>query len=210
MQKIKNIILDYGNVIFMIDFKRLQEAFFQLGIINVDEVFAHSGQISLFDDFDRGKISVEEFRDGIRRLSGKPFLSDMAIDTAWNTLLIGVPEGKHELLLRLKKHYRTFLLSNNNEIHYNFCMKHIQERYGRIDNSGFFEETYYSHLMGMRKPDAEIFLHVLQEQSLIPGETLFIDDSPQHLHTAASVGLQTALCTNEEPLERIVEKWQLL
>lgn len=210
MQKIENIILDYGNVIFMIDFDKSQHAFTQLGISNVDEIFAHSGQIKLFDDFDKGHISPAEFRDGIRDLTQNNTLTDQQIDHAWNALLIGVPEGKHEILMQLKSKYRTFLLSNNNAIHYTYCMQHLQDQYGLGDNSVFFEHAYYSHTMGMRKPNADIFEFVLQEQGLNPATTLFIDDSPQHLRTAEALGMHTALCTKEEPLEVLVKKWELL
>lgn len=204
MQKIKNIILDYGNVIYMIDFKRLKEAFTQLGITDVDQVFGHHGQISLFDDFDKGLISAATFRDGIREITKNARLTDVEIDTAWNALLVGVPKGKHELLKALKAKYRTFLLSNNNVIHYEECMKHIQQEYDVEDNADFFEKTYYSHLMGMRKPDADIFEFVLEDNNLAPEETLFIDDSPQHLATAASLGIKTELCSKERPLEQII------
>lgn len=210
MQKIKNIILDYGNVIFMIDFQRLKQAFTDLGIPNVDDVFAHSGQIALFDDFDKGRISSAEFRDGIRNLANKPSLTDSEVDAAWNALLVGVPPGKHELLERLNEKYRTFLLSNNNEIHYAYCMDHIEQTYGVKDNSQFFEKTYYSHLMGMRKPDSEIFEKVLTENELVPHETLFIDDSPQHLATAQNMGIQVELCTSERPLEQILMERKLI
>src|SRR5690606_36734000 len=108
MQKVKNIILDYGNVIFMIDFQRVKQAFTALGVANVDEVFAHSGQIALFDDFDKGKISAHEFRDSLRTLSNKLMLTDSEVDQAWNALLIGVPAGKQELLERVDEKYRTF------------------------------------------------------------------------------------------------------
>ncbi|OOG17727.1 haloacid dehalogenase [Sphingobacterium sp. CZ-UAM] len=210
MEKIKNIVLDYGNVIFMIDFIKLKGAFTQLGIANVDEVFGHHGQSALFDDFDKGKIDARQFRDGIREITKNHALTDTQIDTAWNSLLIGVPEGYHELLLSLRDKYRTFLLSNNNAIHYAYCMKAIQEKYAVADNSGFFEKTYYSHLVGMRKPDAEIFELLMAEQQLKPEETLFVDDSPQHLATAKQLGWHTALCTKEKPLQLILEEFGLL
>src|SRR5690606_20515726 len=134
---------------------------------------------------------------------------DRQIDDAWNALLIGVPKGKHEILLQLKTKYRTFLLSNNNEIHYTYCMEHIQEKYNVPDNSVFFEKTYYSHMMGKRKPDSEIFEQVISETDIVPAETLFIDDSPQHLETSEKLGFQTALCTKERPLEKIIDDWNL-
>ena len=210
MQKIKNIILDYGNVIFMIDFDRVRKAFISLGIKNVDDFFGHRGQDSLFDTFDKGEISVQQFRTGIRNKVGKPGLTDQQIDDAWNSLLIGVPKGTHEILLALRAKYRTFLLSNNNELHYDWCMDHIKTTYGVADNSPFFEKTYYSHLMGKRKPNPDIFEVVLEENGLIPGETLFIDDSPQHLETAQVCGLQTALCTKKESLAYLIDYHKLL
>ncbi|WP_031301424.1 HAD family hydrolase [Sphingobacterium paucimobilis] len=210
MQKIENIILDYGNVIFMIDFIKSQDAFTQLGISNAGEIFAHHGQITLFDDFDKGNITPDEFRDGIRELTNNSGLTDSEIDNAWNALLIGVPPGKHELLLGLQAKFRTFLLSNNNAIHYAYCMRHIQEEYGIKDNTIFFERAYYSHLMGMRKPEANIFNAVLDENRLIAGNTLFVDDSPQHLETASLLGMHTALCTKENPLDKIIKDWNLL
>jgi len=209
MQKIQNIILDYGNVIFMLDFVKLQVAFTQLGIPSTTDIFAHHGQIALFDEFDKGNVSVTEFRDEIRSIAKNEALTDTQIDEAWNALLVGVPEGKHDTLLRLKEKYRTFLLSNNNAIHYDYCMKHIQDYYGVRDNSVFFEETYYSHQIGLRKPHVDIFKYILDKEGLIPEETLFVDDSPQHLETAKGLGIHTALCTNEEPLEWIVEQWKL-
>lgn len=210
MQNIKNIILDYGNVVFMIDFKKAQDAFEQLGVENVTSVFAHKQQNELFDLFDKGAITKAQFRDGIRKITENYSLQDQEIDDAWNALLVGVPKGKHDILRQLKARYRTFLLSNNNEIHYEYCMQHLNEKHNIENNDIFFEKAYYSHLMGMRKPDKEIFEHVLAQHGLIPKETLFVDDSPQHLTTAEKLGIKTVLCSKEQPLEVIVNKWNLL
>jgi glucose-1-phosphatase len=207
---IKNIIFDYGNVIFLIDFKRTQHTFTELGIENVERFFAHTGHDPLFDEFEQGKITSSEFRDGIRQITGIPTLKDEEIDRAWNTLLIGVPDGNHELLLELKKHYRTFLLSNNNEIHYNWIMNYLKREYGLEDNSIFFEKDYYSHLMGKRKPNRDIFEQVLEENALDPAETLFIDDSPQHLRTAAELGFNTYLLSAPETLQQFIHSSGLL
>ena len=105
IKSIKNIIFDYGNVIFSLDFGKSQQAFTDLGIKNVAHVFAHSGQNPLFDKFDKGTISASEFREGVRELAGMDSLTDQQIDDAWNSLLVGVPKGNHEVLLRLKNKY---------------------------------------------------------------------------------------------------------
>lgn len=201
MDKIKNIIFDYGNVIFTIDFNRAQQSFSELGIKNVEDFFSHKAHHAIFNEFEQGFISPDQFREGIREIAELPNLTDTEIDHAWNSLLIGVPEPNHELLLKAKKKYRTFLLSNNNEIHYNWIMDYLKREHNLESNAPLFEKDYYSHLMKMRKPNPEIFEFVLQKHQLNPNETLFIDDSPQHLKTAADLGLHTHLLLPEESLE---------
>ena len=193
MENIKNIIFDYGNVIFEINFKITQEAFSQLGIADIDAFFAHKGHNSLFDDLETSTISRTEFRDGIRAAANNPSLSDQQIDAAWNSLLIGVSKGNHDVLLEAKAKYRTFLLSNSNEIHYDWIVDHIQEQFGISNYDDLFEKAYFSQHMGLRKPNLNIFEQVIKDNNLDPAETLFIDDSPQHLEGAKKAGLNTLL-----------------
>jgi FMN phosphatase YigB (HAD superfamily) len=193
MQNIKNIIFDYGNVIFEINFQRAQTALHQLGIADIEHFFSHKQHNRIFDDFESAAIGPPEFRAEIRRAADNANLSDEEIDAAWNSLLIGVPPNIHDTLLTVKEKYRTFLLSNNNEIHYNYIVKYLKDTFDMEDNSGLFEKTYYSQHMFLRKPNVAIFEQVIRENNLIPEETLFIDDSPQHLEGAKQAGLNTLL-----------------
>jgi putative hydrolase of the HAD superfamily len=200
MQHIKNIIFDYGNVIFEIDFKITQNAFAQLGITDIENFFAHKGHNHLFDDFETGAISPEEFRAGIRKAANKPELTDEEIDKAWNSLLIGTMQENHDLLLKVKDKYRTFLLSNNNEIHYNWIIDYLKTTFKINNYDNYFEKAYFSQHMKLRKPNTNIFEQVLKDNHLDPAETLFIDDSPQHIEGAKKVGLNTLLMT-EKPAQ---------
>ncbi|MDB5030102.1 HAD family phosphatase [Mucilaginibacter sp.] len=202
MTNIKNIIFDYGNVIFHIDFSKVAEAWKKLGITNADEFYGHRKQDDVFNALERGEISNAVFRDRIRELAHKPELTDEQIDGAWNSIFVGIPKGNHELLLQLKAKYRTFLLSNINAIHYDYVHDYLQREYNMNDNSRLFDKTYYSHLVGKRKPDVEIFEQVIHENNLNPAETLFIDDSPQHLETARKLGLQTYLMTAPDTIQQ--------
>jgi FMN phosphatase YigB (HAD superfamily) len=202
-KNIKNLIFDYGNVIFRIDFKNTQQAFENLGIQNVESFFAHKGHHSLFDDFETGKISAVQFRDGIREFAQNFNITDKQINDAWNSLLIGIDDGNHELLLKLKDKYRTFLLSNINEINLEHINNYLKANFNLSGNDGFFEKTYYSHLVGKRKPNQEIFEQVLAENNLKKEETLFIDDSPQHLKTATEMGINTYLMTYPDTIQKL-------
>lgn len=195
MENIKNIIFDYGNVIFAIDFRITQKALTQLGIPDVEDFFGHKGHGKIFDQLETGTITPAEFRAGIRVAANNPALTDQEIDGAWNSLLIGVPEKIHDVLLEVKKHYRTFLLSNTNQIHYDFIMDYLKKEYQVDNNDHLFEKAYYSQQMLKRKPHVEIFEQVINENNLIAAETLFIDDTPGHLEGARKAGLQTLLMT---------------
>jgi len=206
MKNIKNIIFDYGNVIFSIDFLKAQQAWNELGINNSADFFGHKQQDEIFDKFDRGEVTAEEFRAYIRQKTGNSSLTNEQINAAWNSMLLGIEAGNNELLLNLKNKYRTFLLSNINAIHYDHIMAYLKSEFGFDGNDHLFEKTYYSHLTGKRKPEPEIFEQVLKENNLDPAETLFIDDSPQHLAAAQKLGIQTFLMTAPDTLQQFIKR----
>jgi len=206
MKNIKNIIFDYGNVIFSIDFSLAQQAFSNLGITNADNFFGHLQQDAIFDAFDRGEITAAQFRDRIREIADNPVLTDNQIDAAWNSMLLGIAAGNHELLLSLKDKYRTFLMSNINDIHYTHIMNYLRREFNFNGNDHLFERVYYSHLVGKRKPDAAFFQQLLDENKLDPAETLFIDDSPQHLESAKTLGIQTYLMKAPDTLQQFFKR----
>ncbi len=210
MNNIKNIIFDYGNVIYQIDFNKVAEAWKQLGITNAHEFYGHRQQDDVFNALERGQITPKAFRDRIRELTKKPELTDQQIDDAWNAIFVGIPKGNHELLAQLKGKYRTFLLSNINAIHYDYVHHYLKSEFGMENNDDLFEKLYNSHLVGKRKPDPEIFEQILQENSLNPAETLFIDDSPQHLEVAKKLGIQTYLMTEPDNIQQFFKANGLL
>jgi putative hydrolase of the HAD superfamily len=109
---------------------------------------------------------------------------------AWNALLLDFPPERIRLLKMLKKQYRLFLLSNTNALH----QREFEQRFIAVSGGGMetiFEKVYYSHLLGLRKPNEDIYRVVVEENRLIPGETLFIDDTVSNFSGAQAVGLKT-------------------
>jgi glucose-1-phosphatase len=187
---IKNIIFDFGGVIIDIDFWLSINAFVKLGAENFDEIYSQSKQSRIFDDLDKGLINNDEFCKSLKRYLPCTVSPQQIID-AWNAILIGIPEHRIHLLETVRKYYRIFLLSNTNIIHYPVYIKDLQQKYGYKDLSELFEKVYLSFEAKMRKPDLAFFKLVLDENGLLPNETLFIDDSEQNLLPAAKLGLKT-------------------
>lgn len=183
-----NIIFDLGGVILNIDYHRTIRAFEELGMHGFSETYTQLHQNELFDAFERGEIAPQTFRDAIRTGLG-PEVTDAGIDAAWNAMLLDLPAQRLVLLKEIAMHKRTFLLSNTNRIHVDSFEAAIAAEHGMDSLSPLFEQTYYSCDVGMRKPEERIFRMVVDAHGLDPAQTLFIDDSPQHIEGARRAGL---------------------
>ena len=104
-------------------------------------------------------------------------------------MLLDIPPERIDMLMKLKNKYRTFLLSNTNVIHFNYYTDNLRKAHLYESLSDLFEKDYFSFLMNMRKPDAEIYEFVLSENGLIAEETIFIDDSILNIQGAEKVGI---------------------
>jgi putative hydrolase of the HAD superfamily len=202
--KIKNIIFDWGGVIINLHLEATKRAFHDLGLSIFDESSPRDPQNALFIPLETGKITPEEFRNNIRSLSALP-LTDTAIDNAWNAMLGDLPIERWRILEMASQHYRTFLLSNTNAIHVPYYYGRIQQMYGTFGYGRLFEKTYYSYLLGMRKPNADIFQHLLNDTGINPAETMFIDDFIENIETARLLGFQTIHITAQLTLTDVFE-----
>lgn len=189
---VKNIIFDLGNVILDVDYMATVEAFKLLGVHDFDRIFTQYAQHPFLDEWDKGYLTPAAFRQTLRKIA--PVLeqvNDMMIDRAWNAMLGELPLVRLQLLQALRPQYRTFLLSNTNEIHVTQFAGIVHAVSGAKDLSTYFEKTYYSNQIGMRKPDPEIYEWTLSQNGLKASETLFIDDLLSNIEGAEKVGLQT-------------------
>ncbi|MGE0078560.1 MAG: HAD family hydrolase [Bacteroidales bacterium] len=187
---IKNIIFDLGGVVLDIEYKKTLDAFKKLGVDNLENIFTLSSQVELFNKLDCGLISPSEFRNELRNHI-KQDLSDEAIDNAWNALLLDWNKDRLHLLEKLKNHYQVYLLSNTNIIHSNIYNAWLAKIANGKNLKDYFDKVYYSYEVGLRKPNPKIFNLVLQENGLIAEETLFIDDTLEHIESAKKLRLQT-------------------
>jgi glucose-1-phosphatase len=196
---IKNIIFDLGGVILSIDILRTTEAYRQLGIGNIEQLFALGHADSFFKEYEKGNISDREFIDGVKRLIKSPVTDEVIID-AWNALLLDFPEERIDFLKKLRSGYKLFLFSNTNGIHYRAFHENYRKVSGGENFDDLFEKAWYSHLIKMRKPDINAFQYVISESNIDASETLFIDDAPVNVEGAMQAGLQGLHLSNSKTI----------
>lgn len=192
---IEAVIFDLGGVILNIDIQGTFQKFKQLGIGPQGDVLELLKNHNIFNSFETGKLSPDQFRDEIRKVSGNGF-SNQTFDDIWNSMILDFPEENIRFLERVKPRYRTFLMSNTNKIHCDYYSEILHKSYGYKNLDELLEKAYYSHTSGMRKPDAGFYEHILNENDLKPQHTLFIDDFAENIEAAGKLGIQTVHLTN--------------
>lgn len=189
-ETIKNIIFDWGGVLIDLDMANCIKAFDEIGISDFRHLLTNAEESGIFKAYELGNCTTEEFRDGIRKLANRP-ISDTEIDYVWNAMVKTIPDEKLQLLCELKKKYAVYLLSNTNQLHWEYASNRVF-RYEGMKRDDFFDKIFLSFQMHLAKPNPEIFAKALDEANIKPEETLFIDDSLANCEAAASVNLNTA------------------
>lgn len=189
--KIRNIIFDLGDVILNIDVPIASKSFADLSGREQSEILTIFKENELFRQFETGLMDEPTFRNYVREILNFPDLSDEAIDTAWNSLLLDLPPERVELLRKLATQYRLFLLSNTSSIHITQVNKILEASTGVAQLEDLFETVFLSYEMGLMKPDSRIYQEVLDKAGLKAEETLFLDDNADNIRSAAQLGIET-------------------
>ena len=135
---IKNIIFDQGGILLNVKYQLTSQAFQALGAKNFDELYSQKKQHQLFDLYDKGQISSDEFRKELKVLLNLPKLSDDEFDIAWNAMLLDIPIRRLHYIAELKENYFVAVLSNANDIHMAEAEKIFKKFTGRRTIAHYF------------------------------------------------------------------------
>lgn len=196
---VENIIFDLGGVLYGVDYTAVEQALSALQEHTAGAavpVYSRLMQPDCVTLYETGQISGAEFREAMRREFAIR-ADDDTLDAAWCAILTGAYEGRVDMLRRLRSRYRIVLLSNTNDIH----LRSIRNECPELLDT--FERCFYSHEMKLRKPQTDIFGQVLDTMGFRPEATLFLDDSPQHLRAAESLGIHTVWIQQPESVELV-------
>jgi glucose-1-phosphatase len=186
--EVKTLLLDFGGVLFDIDYQLPIEAFAKLGFKDFGTLYTQAAQNQWFDDLETGKIDNESFYKYLH--SFVPLAQRDQVVQAWNSILLTLRADEVAFVKKLRDSgLRTLMLSNTNAIHVSEFEKTIDQTMGIDQFRAAFDEIYYSNVIGIKKPYPSTFLSICSRNGILPSETLFIDDSIQHVNGAAEAGL---------------------
>jgi len=179
---IKAVIFDLGNVLVNYDVRKAARRFSEAGGISQLRIWAHFFLSSFEQAYTRGEISTREFYEAATRIFKNPIPYE-TFKHYWNDIFWENP-GMERLLIRLKKHYPLYLISNTNALHFTYIKKHFKLL-------RHFKKMFPSHEVGARKPETRIYKRVLRKIRLRPEQTVFIDDMKSFIEGAKRAGMNT-------------------
>ena len=207
MKKIKNIVFDFGGVIIDLDKDMAARRFIEIGFADAADMLGNAHHKGIFKAIENGDITAEEFRDEVRRLSGKN-ISDSDINSGWLAFVKDLPQRRLDYIMKLREKYNVYVLSNTNPIVMEWGESNEFNSAGK-PISYYFDKNYYSYQIKASKPDRAIYEYMLSDGGMDAEETLFLDDSEINLEGARALGIRTLLTTNcvdwFDDLEKILE-----
>lgn len=186
-----NLLFDFGGVLVDLDKQRCIKAFEQIGF-DVRPYIGTFAQAGILSALERGEVTVEEFCDRLRADSGLHHITNTQIVQAWESYLVNVPADRLDMLLRIRRHYPTYVLSNTNIVHWDMARNGLFQYQGH-DLPDFFRRAFLSYELGVEKPSPAIYQAVVEGIGCRPEEIIFFDDCEENCEAARACGLQARL-----------------
>lgn len=175
------IVFDLGGVIINLNvprcvnnFKQLMDEEYIRTVLGIDDegegvVAVSAATKQLMHDYEYGNISTDTFLKTLQEYC-HPGTTIEQIRAAWLSMLDELPQERLDFIGTLRaKGYRTILLSNSNELHW----QPIWEQYHL---GSYFDAVFASQMLHMAKPNQEIFDHVVREAQVDCAHTIYVDD----------------------------------
>ena len=191
------IFFDLGNVLVMFDASRALKKFSKIFEVAEKDLWDELFLSDLERAYTKGEISSKEFFLSIQKKFKKP-LQFQEFAHIWNDIF-WANEKMEELVKNLSRSYKLYLISNTNELHFEYIKKNFSVL-------KYFERCFPSHEVGFRKPDAAIYRYVLEKTALKPTEVVYIDDIPEFVASAQSLGIPSVVFSSREQLDKELGK----
>ena len=205
MKTPKNFLFDFGAVLLELDLDATLRAMRPLLGENYFFDYQKNTFPPIFEQYEIGAVDEAVFLETLQTLS-VPGTTQDRLKIAWNVMLGPVPRRRLEMLLELRKTHGVYLLSNTNATHLERVYRDFEKAGIHDWDERYFDQTYYSHLIGARKPDDAAYDHVLNDAGIKAPETLFIDDNPANIEAAIRLGFQTHLHNDGRDVLEVVAK----
>jgi HAD superfamily hydrolase (TIGR01509 family) len=176
------LLFDLGRVVLDVDFNRTLECWAGHAGCEPTQLIAQFAPDDAFRRHERGEMSDAEFFASLRTSLGID-VSDAQFLEGWNAVFAGEMPDIAPLLARAAQRLPLYAFSNTNRAHEAHFSLHFAEVLGH------FKKLFLSSTIGLRKPDAASYDHVVKEIGVPARRIVFFDDLMENIEGAKARGL---------------------
>ncbi len=187
------LLFDLGRVVIDIDFNRAFARWAKHA--SCDEALIRDRFVrdAAFNRHEVGELSDDAYFASVRTSLGIG-ITNAELHDGWNAIFVGEMQGISDILRRVAPKMPVYAFSNSNRAHEVYWSK----RFASV--LSHFKEIYVSSTIGLRKPDAEAYEHVVKAIGVPSEHILFFDDNAENIAGARRCGLQAVHVTSSSDI----------
>ncbi len=178
------IIFDLGNVIIQLDFSDSLKHLASLTRLDPEVLLEILRHDPVHAEYEKGEISTGDFLARFSRMIPAKISREVLVDIycgIFTKILTGRP-----LLKDLSRRHNLYILSNTNELHFEY----LKEHYHVWD---LFDGMFLSFQLRMTKPDPGIYETLIRRVPQDRDQLVFIDDLEENVRGAKKSGIDGIL-----------------
>ncbi len=176
------LLFDLGRVVINVDFGKALSCWAAHAGCAASDLAARFAPDESYRHHETGRLSDAEYFECLRSTLGIA-ISDAQFLEGWNAIFAGEMPEIANLLARAGRHLPLYAFSNTNRPH----VEYFSTAYA--DVLGHFREVFLSSTIGLRKPDAAAYDHVVKAIGAPASRIVFFDDIVENVEGARSVGI---------------------
>ncbi len=180
------LLFDLGRVVIDIDFLKVASRWAEHAGCAPEQITGRFLRDEMYHQHERGAVSDAAFFANLRTQLGID-ITDAQFLEGWNAIFVGPMPGIAPLLARAAEKLPLYAFSNTNQAH----IDHFSPVYAELLDH--FREIFLSSSIGLRKPDADAYAHVVQAIGVPAERIVFFDDLAENVDGARAYGLKAVL-----------------
>lgn len=189
------LLFDIGRVVLDIDLNKVMTTWAAHAGCTPDEL---AGRFVVDDSFrhhEVGRIDDAAFFHNLRTSLGIGITDEQFLE-GWNAIFAGEMPGIAPLLANAARRMPLYAFSNTNPAHVAYFSK------AYADVLAHFSEIFLSSTIGLRKPDARAYDHVVKAIGVPASRILFFDDVAANIEGARARGLAAVHVTSTDDVAK--------